>query len=167
MHIMKMKKSDSKKSMLVFLCLALMLGCIPARGFAQNQPSVFAIVDFMKVKPENENKYLNIEKTVWKPLHQERIKQGNIVGWVLYKVLYTGSSDPYNYVTLTLFDKSAMLEDPWINIDPAKILKGQDLDKLMTETELSRDLVKTNLIYRQDEIIPENGPGKIKYIQVH
>jgi L-rhamnose mutarotase len=153
-------------TLLLALSLVFIFACYPNKGHAQNAPTVFAIVDFMKVKPENEAKYLDVEKNTWKPLHQERLKQGKIIGWILYRVLYTGTDDPYNYVTMTLFDYPANLEDPWAGIDPEKVLAGKDIDKLMEETGKSRDLVKSNLIVRLDEVVPEGGPGQIKYIQV-
>jgi hypothetical protein len=153
-------------TMLLTLAAAFIFACIPVNGFGQNQPTVFGIVDFMRVKPEKETKYLDIEKNVWKPMHQERLNQGKITGWILYRILYTGTDDKYNYATLTLFDNPANLEDPWAGIDPAKVLPGKDIEKLMTETGTSRDLVKSNLIMRQDEVVPDGGPGEIKYIEV-
>jgi L-rhamnose mutarotase len=155
-----------KATLFLTLATAFILACYPIKGNAQNAPTVFAIVDFMKVKPENEAKYLDVEKNTWRPLHQERLKQGKIIGWVLYRVLYTGTDDPYNYVTMTFFDYPANLEDPWAGIDPAKVLAGKDIDKLMDETGKSRDLVKSNLIVRLDEVVPDGGPGEVKYIQV-
>lgn len=151
--------------LLVFIAAFIFAG-YQNKANAQNAPAIFAIVDFMKVKPENEAKYLEVEKNTWKPLHQERLNQGRIIGWILYRVLYTGTNDPYNYVTMTLFDNPAHLEDPWAGIDPAKVLPGKDIDKLSDETLKSRDLVKSNLIVRLDEIVPEGGPGQIKYIEV-
>lgn len=155
-----------KVTLLLALSLTFIFACYPNKGHAQNATTVFAIVDFMKVKPENEAKYLDVEKNTWKPLHQERLKQGKIIGWILYRVLYTGTDDPYNYVTMTLFDYPANLENPWAGIDPEKVLAGKDIDMLMEETGKSRDLVKSNLIVRLDEVIPQGGPGEIKYIQV-
>ncbi|HAH23571.1 MAG TPA: hypothetical protein DCL77_07415 [Prolixibacteraceae bacterium] len=163
---MDKKQNCLMKTMLITLVLAFVFACIPMPGNAQNEPTVFAIVDFMKVKPSQEAKYVDLEKNVWKPMHQERIKQGKITGWILYKILYTGTSDPYNYATVTFFDKPANLEDPWAGIDAQKILPGKDIDKLMNETGEARDLVKSNLIYRQDEVVPEGAPGDVKYIEV-
>jgi L-rhamnose mutarotase len=120
----------------------------------------------MKVKPDAEGKYLDLEKNVWKPLHQERINQGKITGWILYKVLYTGTNDLYNYVTVTFFDNPANLENPWAGIDPKKVLVGKDVDKAYDETLKSRDLDRSNLIMKQDEATPEGGSVDVKYLEV-
>jgi len=162
---MKKKQTLLMKTMLLSLVLAFVFACLPIPGNAQNAPTVYALVDFMKVKPGNEAKYVDMEKNVWKPMHQERIKKGLITGWILYRVLYTGSSDPYNYVTITFVDNTANLEDTWAGIDPNKILVGKDVDKLYQETLESRDLVKSNLIVRVDEVVPE-APVDVKYIEV-
>lgn len=162
-----MKKVKKSTAVLLFsFAVGILLTCVPVIGNAQNAPTQFAIVDFMKVKPENEVKYLDVEKNVWRPLHMERLNKGTITGWVLYKVLYTGTSDPYNYVTVTFFDNPANLEDPWKGIDAVKLLPGRDLTKDMEETGKSRDLVKSNLIYRQDQVVPKDGAEAIKYIQI-
>lgn len=162
-----MKKTQCLKgTLLISLILAFFLGCLPLAGTAQNEPAVFAIVEFMKVKPGNETKYLEVEKNIWKPLHQERINQGKITGWILYRVLYTGTQDPYNYATVTLFGGTANLEDPWAGIDPQKVLPDRDMDKDMVETDTSRELVKSHLIMRLDEVYKEGGPGAFKYIEV-
>lgn len=163
---MEKKQHCLLKPVLITLVLAFVFASLPMAGTAQNEPAVFAIVDLMKVKPGDDAKYLDMEKNVWKPMHQERINQGKIIGWILYRVLYTGTNDPYNYATVTLFDGPANLEDPWAGIDPAKILPERDLDKDWTETASSRELVASNLIMRQDEVIPEAGPAEIKYIEV-
>jgi hypothetical protein len=162
---MKNRKEILTKTMLISMVLAFVLACLPKFGNAQNEPTVFAIIDLMKVKPGSEGKYLDLEKNVWKPLHQERINQGKITGWILYKVRYTGSTDLYNYVTATFFDNPANLEDPWAGIDPKKILSGIDVDKAYDETLQSRDLVRSNLIVKQDEAVAERGPSA-KYIEI-
>lgn len=152
--------------MLAFWVFAFVMTLVPLSVSAQDQPAVFAIVDCMKVKPGSEDKYVDLEKNVWKPLHQERIKQGKIIGWILFRVLYTGTLDPYNYVTVTVFGNPANLENPWEGIDATKVLPGKDINKLMDETMKSRDLVKSSLLMREDFIYPESGMVDYKYLQV-
>lgn len=164
--IMEKKQKKIVKALLAFLAFAFVLACLPLNGTAQDQSAVFATVDYMKVKPGFEDKYVDLEKNVWKPLHQERINQGKIIGWILFRVLYTGTSDLYNYVTVTVFDNPANLENSWAGVDSPKILAGKDIDKLYKETLNCRDLVKSNLIMREDFAYPEGGPVAYKYIQV-
>jgi hypothetical protein len=163
----KKKYINYRKAMIALFTVIVALGLFPLSGNAQqNEPTLYALVDCMKVKPENEGKYLELEKTIFKPLHLQRAKQGNIVGWYLYKVWFTGIGDCYNYVTVTLFANPAKLEDPWKNMDFAKLLPGKDLDKLMQETLASRELVSSSLINRQASVYREGGPGDFKFLEV-
>lgn len=164
---MKKKYMDFKKVMVAFILLAFAFGVFPLLGSAQeNEPPLFALVECMKVKPQNESSYLDIEKNIWKPIHLERVKQGTIVGWYLYKVWFTGTDDKYNYVTVTLFSDPLKIEDPYKNIDPAKILPGKDIDKVMKETGDSREMVSSSLINRQASVYRDGGPGDFKFIQL-
>ncbi|MGD9929044.1 MAG: hypothetical protein AB7U05_03420 [Mangrovibacterium sp.] len=163
---MKKQSYTGKKTRLVALMLAFVFGAIPIWGFAQQEPNIFAVVDYMKVKQGEEGKYIDLEKNFWKPIHQERIAQGEIIGWILYGVRYTGTSDDYNFVTVTLFDNPAKLEHTF-SVDPGKVHPGKDVNKIFNETLESRDLVKSNLVRRVDAVYPEGGPGNFKYLQVN
>lgn len=164
---MKKKYNYFLRAFFLFVISTVILCAFPMLSHAQeNDPPLFALVECMKVKPENESKYLEVEKNIWKPLHLERTKNGNIAGWFLYKVRFTGTDDAYNYVTVTLFSNPANIEDPWKNIDPAKVLPGKDLDAAMKETGESREMVSSSLINRQASVYPEDGPGDFKYIQL-
>jgi hypothetical protein len=164
-----MKKNNNLilESAITFFLVAILMVVIPFGGNAQqNDPPLFALVECMKVMPENENLYVDLEKNIWKPMHQERVRQGNIAGWYLYKVRYTGTGDSYNYVTVTLFTDPLKIENPWKNIDPGKILPGKDLDKILSQTIESRDMVSSSLINRSASVYQDGGPGDFKYIQV-
>ncbi|HPE75948.1 MAG TPA: hypothetical protein PLC80_07655 [Draconibacterium sp.] len=164
---MEKKYNYFLKTFFLFIFSTVILCAFPMLSHAQeNNTPLFALVECMKVKPENEGKYLEIEKNIWKPLHIERARQGNIAGWFLYKVRFTGTDDAYNYVTVTLFSNPANIEDPWKNIDPAKVLPGKDLEAALKETGESRNMVSSILINRQASVYPDGGPGDFKYIQL-
>jgi len=164
---MKKKHNNYRKAVVVIFLFTIVFGVFPLTGNAQeNDPPLFALVECMKVKPENEDRYLEVEKNIWKPLHLERAKQGNIYGWFLCRVRFTGTDDKYNYVTVTLFNDPLKLEDPWKNIDPAKVLPGKDIDKAWDETATSRELVTSSLIIRQASAYPVGGPGGNKFFQI-
>lgn len=156
-----------RKTKVAILMFAFVFGVFPLVANAQqNDPPLFALVDYMKVKPENESRYVDLETNIFKPLHMERAKQGNIVGWFLYRVRFTGTDDAYNYVTVTLFNDPLKIEDPWKNIDFAKLLPGKDLDKIMQETLTSRELVSSSLVNQISSVYKEGGAGNFKYLQL-
>ena len=163
---MRTKNYMMQKAMLLALFMAFVFGALPVTGYAQDQSDLFAVVDFMKVKQGDEAKYVDLEKTVWKPIHQARIDQGEIIGWVLYGVRYAGANDEYNFVTVALFDDPGKLENTF-SLDFSKVHPGKDLDDLFQKTMDSRQLVRQNLIRRVDAVFPEGGPGDFRYIQVN
>jgi hypothetical protein len=116
-----------------------------ATAHLQTVPSLFVVVDFMKVKPEDHIKYLEVEQDIWKPMHQERIDQGIIVGWYLYAVEFSGTSDEYNYVVISLYDNAENLENPWNPEIPERIHPDMIVNEIMEKTNGSRDHVKTEL----------------------
>ncbi|HSO86371.1 MAG TPA: hypothetical protein VLQ91_07465, partial [Draconibacterium sp.] len=125
--------------------------------------TLYALVEFMKVKPADVDKYLELEKTFWKPIHEERVKQKEIAGWRLFVVRYTGTGDEYNFVTGTFFYDLSKLEKVY-NVDVGKIHPGKDNDKAYQETLKSRELVKRNLLVINSSI-SSNVP--YKYLQVN
>lgn len=165
---MKKKYRIFLKTLFVTLVMIFVLGATSFRSFAQ-EPNLFVVIECMKVKQSDEAKYLAVEKDIWKPIHQERVKQGKILGWLLYKVHYTAENDEYNYATATIFADPANLENPYEGIDPAKVHPNMNIEEAYKKTVESRDLVKRNLIRRAGFAYPENSPGPapFKYIEVN
>lgn len=165
---MKKKVFFVKKTRALACIFVILITVIPIMGSAQFQnPTVFAVVDYMKVKQGDEQKYIDLERNYWKKIHQERVNNGEIVRWVLYEVLYTGSNDEYNYVTGTIVADPAKLENPFDQIDPATVLKGEDADRIMMETNDSRQLVRRNLVQLVSSADDENPIGPFKYLAIN
>ncbi|WP_340111287.1 hypothetical protein [Maribellus mangrovi] len=162
-----MKYKYLRKTVSLFTVVFFLLGVAPLTILGQDSPSpMFGLVEFMKTTPGNEGNYVELERTVWKKLHQARVDKGIIAGWYLYRVHYTASDDPYNYVTVTLFTDKNRLENPWEGIDPAEILGEAEVDKAYEETMKTRSLVSSNLMNRMETVYPEGGPGDFKYLQL-
>jgi hypothetical protein len=45
-----------------------------------NQPK-FMVVEFMKVAPGKMGDWVKLEREIWKPIHETRVKEGAIVSW--------------------------------------------------------------------------------------
>jgi hypothetical protein len=155
---------DFRKSLAFSMIALTMFGPFPKQSKSQEQsPTLYALVEFMKVKPADVDKYLELVKTFWKPIHEERVKQKEIKGWRIFAVRYTGTGDEYNFVTATFFDDVSKLEKVY-NVDVGKIHPGKDNDKAYQETLKSREMVKSNLIEMNTSI---NSKVQYKYLQVN
>ena len=133
------------RSFLLYFALSSFLFLTTA--YSQTIPSLFVVVDFMKVKPENHSIYLEVEQEIWKPMHQERISQGIIVGWYLYAIEFSGTNDEYNYVVISLYDSVENLENPWKPEIPSQIHPKMTLNEIMEQTYNCRENVRTELFY--------------------
>lgn len=164
---MKQNYLNFWKSMACVLIICMAVSFIPRIGVAQENTLIE--VGLMKVKPGDEEKYLELEQKAWKPIHQERINKGNLVGWILYEVMYSGADDAYNYVTINVYADPANLENPFQGIDFEKIHPGKDIDKLFKKTVNTRTQVRRQLLSRANYAYPEGSanPGPHKYIVVN
>ena len=143
-----MKKFPLKKAVRIFLiCFIFNNVLFLTTVQSQTVPSLFVVVEFMKVKPENHSNYLEVEQKIWKPMHKERINQGIVAGWYLYAVEFSGTGDDYNYVVITLYNNSENLETPWRPEIPAQVHSDMTLNEILERTNISRENVKTELFY--------------------
>lgn len=128
---------------------------------------VYVVVEYIKVKPEDHVKYLEVEQKVWKPMHQERITQGFIASWTLYAVEFTGSYDDYNYVAITTYSDPKKLENPWDADIPAKVHPNMTIAEIMDRTNKVREYVRSELYSTVASVpeIPLKDPAQ--YIQVN
>ena len=143
-----MKNTTTNFSIVKGMLFLLVVGYLsPHKAIAQNVPSLFVVVDYMKVKPGDHAEYLDVEQNIWKPLHEERIDRGILVGWLLYAVQFSGSDDRYNYVVINLYDNADYLETPWEPGIPQKVHPKLSIDEISQRTQNSRETVKSELFY--------------------
>lgn len=110
---------------------------------------LIGVVDYMKV--ENHNEYLDIEKS-WQKIHEVRIKEGMIIGWSVYQVMFKSVKDPYNFVTITWYDAFSKL-DKGISEKTLKAAYPEKSDKdwedFYTETYKSRIMITSGVFHQQ------------------
>jgi hypothetical protein len=142
---------------------------MPGTVLGQENSNLVIVVDLMKVKPGEGENYVALEQSVWKPIHQERIKKGIIVGWVLYQVMFTGADDEYNYATVNVYANPANLENPYQESDYEKILPGKDINEEFEKTINTRTLVRSQVLSRSNYAYPGGGETAAphKYITVN
>ena len=89
---------------------SFLAGALVPIASTDTKPAKYFQVDYMKVSPGKEADYLKVEKEMWRPLHQERIKQGLSRSWSLYALQFpSGTGEKYDYVTVNAFDQFGQL----------------------------------------------------------
>ena len=122
-----------------------------------------AVVDYMKVEPENTEAYLEVEK-MWKNIHQTRLDKGLIKFWGLYSVMFSGANEEYNYVTVAYFNSMKDFDNSYSDEINQEAFPGKSLrmiESMMDKTGPSRTLVRSqpfNLISRT-ETSPSEPPS--------
>ena len=107
---------------------------------------LYLMVDYMKVTSDKADAYVNIEKKVWKPIHEKRLKDGLIRGWYLYRVDNPPEARrDYSFVTVNVFDSFAKLEDP----HPEKYFTNVPAEELQRTSD-SRELIRSE-VWRLEE----------------
>lgn len=129
------------RSFLQISIISILLSGLSPNLFAQDQP--YIVLEYMKVKPGMNDKYLEAESKFWKPVHQERVKSGDILDWTLLRVQYPSSSNSeYDYVTVTIFENYDKMENS-MNLNHFKTAHPSgDMDAMLEQTGNSRSLVK-------------------------
>lgn len=89
------------------ILIALML--VSNNGIAQDK--LYLIFEFMKVDNEQEQAYMETEE-FWEKIHQERVKNGDILGWDLWSLQPGGEDQGFQYLTVNLYN------------DPVKMMSG-------------------------------------------
>lgn len=155
--------------MKTFKCFLLTLSMSLLFIQVNAQTNMFAAVDYMKLPEGGNSDYLKIEKEVWKPMHQEWVNQGKLLGWYLYAVPYPGgTSAEYHYVTVRLYDNLANLDNPMEDMEAVfkKVHPGKSMETIGEKTMASRDLVKTYGYSRWKSFGDPNATEPDKYLQM-
>jgi hypothetical protein len=124
---------------------AFLAGTLVPIGKTQQKPPKYIEVTYMKVDPSRESDYVKFEREQWKPLHQERIKEGKLSSWHLFGVKFPfGTAEKYSYVTMNTFDQFSQLENSAASIEQVfgKVHPGVKPEDFISRTFKSRDLVR-------------------------
>lgn len=94
--------------------------------------------------------YVELERTVFKPIHEALVADGVTKGWILNELVSPrGSSMPFNYSTVDLVDSIDQIPFGryFETVHPDK-----DLDEVWMQTLETRDMVSSELWYLVDRV---------------
>lgn len=101
--------------------------------------------------------YVEMETKYWKPLHQERIKMGSMLGWGLYNMIIPGGTErDYTWSTIDYYDKFIdIMQDDLNDRLFRQIHNKKNPEKLLAQTLESRDLLRTEIRELLDYAFPQ------------
>ncbi len=83
-----------------------------------SQEPLYLVFELMKVEEGMGSDYWETEN-FWEKLHEQRVKDGEIIGWDLWALRPSGTDQGHQFMTVTLFN------------DPVKMMSGGDFNKTM------------------------------------
>ncbi len=118
-------------------------------NFSVHCQNIIGVVDYMKV--ESPETYLKIENS-WQKIHEVRLKEGMIVGWGVYQIMFKTVKDSYNYVTITWYDSFSKIDDKI----PKKVFNeafpensNNDWEDFYNQTENARKIISSGVFHQQ------------------
>jgi hypothetical protein len=132
---------------------AFLLGTFVNTGLTQQAAATPPVVEVscMKVDPLKEDDYLKMERDLWKPVHQERIKSGRMRSWTLYEVRYpAGSQRECDYRTVNVYSTLTDIDRPISEVF-TKVHPGVPIADVVRRTVAGRDMRQAELWYQVDQ----------------
>ena len=148
-----MHKLTCKTTLTAIAAVLALLLAGTANMWAQQQPAKnkpYLVIDYMKILPGKAADANQVEREIWGPIHQERVKSGKIDFWRVYQCQFpSGSENEYDYVTITQYPSFAELDAPYGGFTAetlARIHPSMKLGELTTRTEAVRKLVREDVV---------------------
>lgn len=118
------------------------------------QDELYLVFEFMKVDNDQENSYMETEN-FWEKIHQERIKNGDITGWDLWRLRPGGEDQGYQYLTVTLYSDVKKMLSGGGDLEAAlkaayPDMSDEKLNKTFNKTSKSRDLAVRDFLVEID-----------------
>lgn len=143
---------------LAFGLLTLARGQEASDQDSQEGP-LFFVVNYMKSTEGKSEEYVDLERKVWKKVHEAKLKDGKSRGWIFLEVLSRGENSPdYDYATIDLYDSPEQMESPYPNDYLSKVLSEDEL-MLVGNTGASRKLVGTSTWKVESGVMSDSTPS--------
>jgi hypothetical protein len=98
----------------------------------------FYQISFMKTKPGQDA--LKMERELWKPIHTDRVNNGQINSWTVMEPVYAGPH-PYDYITVESANTIDALTHTDYNQIMTKAWGKEKLESGTAQTIAARDMV--------------------------
>jgi hypothetical protein len=126
------------KKLLMLITMVLLTSNVIA------QDDLYLIFEFMKVDNEQETAYMETE-SFWEKIHEQRVKNGDIIGWDLWRLNPGGEDQGFQYMTVNLYKDALSMFDGDGGFDAAlkaayPNMSEDELNKKFNATSKSRDL---------------------------
>jgi len=120
-------------------------------------------VGFMKVEPGQWSNYRELEKQA-KEFHQARVEKGIITQWQLYRKMYSGADDPYDFIVVHFYDDYKKTEKPFPQELVDEMYSKEEQAAFMKKVGETRTQVRVEYY---DQVAASETFKPAKYIRVN
>lgn len=98
--------------------------------------SDYAVINYFKVpKGVSRTQHLNMERDLWQPFHQQKIKDGEMKAWILLnRELPMGSDYDYDIITVDVYKDLHQFWEPFDDEGFVKLHPGKSMEDLWAKT---------------------------------
>ena len=118
----------------------------------------FMLVQFMKVAPGKDSDWVKLERETWKPMHEMRVKDGNIVSWAVIDQHMPGdeSNGPVAATVTTFRGWPDPTKTDWAGLIKKAHPQVQP-DTIFKQADDARKLVRSEIWHVIDQTTPSGG----------
>ena len=149
---------------------AIALLCALALTLSVNAQENTTIAQVIYMDSHNAMEYVEVEKEIWKPIHAQRVREGKIVGWYLYRIASPNDGNRnYDYMIVEVYPNWAAMENPYGDIEKTfqEVHGADNMEEMMERTEKSRKMVKAENWTRADWVGRDDmQTTDVKYIVI-
>ncbi len=138
----------------------LVMFTMPAKSSVQDNGSVYLHIEYLYIAPENRSAYNELKQEVWKPVFEERIRQGLIKSWALYESLYNEPNANYSHMTVQVIDDFSKVERLHDHAMVGTVFPDKDISVLLNRTWEIREFKHSEVWQYIDAIRPRSIFGQ-------
>lgn len=101
------------------LFMIMVIALFSTTAIAQDSEPLYLLFEFMHVDEGQGDAYAETEK-FWEKVHEQRVKNGDCIGWDLWRLEPSGQNQMAQFMTVSLYN------------DPVKMMDGGDFNKAWT-----------------------------------
>ena len=102
------------------LFMIIVIALFSTTAIAQDSEPLYLLFEFMHVDEGQGDAYAETEK-FWEKVHEQRVKNGDCIGWDLWRLEPSGQKQGAQFMTVSLYN------------DPVKMMDGGDFNKAWTD----------------------------------
>jgi hypothetical protein len=119
----------------------------------------YTMISYMKSTPGLTSAYIEEEKSIWKPIHQEFVKSGQTAGWGFWGLIMpSGTEQPFDFVTANQYLDYGKLNSTNYAEAMKKVYPTRSTDNLGSQTQRTRSIVRSELWELVDYISYQPNP---------